>query len=106
MPILKEWSLGVRNLNPYSAPETGIRCLRGKVYDDDRFEEGKRIYTSEIKTLNTQEKLAVTNSKTVYVLDEPDPEWLDWINKNGYNLIDFDIENGMGLGDINGSSKD
>lgn len=89
MPILKKWAT-MTDASPYRAPECPpVLCLKGEIYEDDRFEAGKQIVTSPV--VKAIGRLVETQSGTVYSLEgEPDQEWVEFLAGIGYDL---DIEN-------------
>lgn len=92
MSMLENWSVGTYNDDPYQAPELGLRCISGELYDDDRFPAGERVRTSEVEFLCTKTGQAVTKSGTVYTLGTPDPRWETWLKENSYTLSQFDLD--------------
>jgi hypothetical protein len=84
MPTIKEWSTITDN-NPYIAPENRMLYLRGKVYNhpnSERFPDGKEIRSSYVKTLDLENKTAITASGNVYTLDIPEEEWIEYLKQN------------------------
>lgn len=71
---LHRWSLGV-DKDPYLAPEAQRRYLLG--YRD---QDTKRIQTSYIISVNGRE---VRTQNSIYILEEIDEEYLQWLNENG-----------------------
>jgi len=54
--------------------------LRGNVYGHPDKEDGKQIDTSTIRSVRG--RAVTTASETVYILEEPDIEWVAWLEKN------------------------
>ena len=73
MPRLENWSLVIKTVNPYQAPELGVQCLHGFVYGYPRFEDGTEITTSRIERI--EEEIVVTKSGTRYALGDVDPDY-------------------------------
>lgn len=82
---LEQWAI---TGNPYRDPEAGGQRLSGEVYGDPRACDGKRCLTSPIAAVDG--RVITTMSGTRYVLGEPAPEYLWWLNMNN---IAFDPEN-------------
>jgi hypothetical protein len=74
-PVYKinNWSV-VFDSSPYSAPELSVRRLQG-------FKEGstKAVTTSEIQDADGN---LVRTRNSIYVLGQPDPEYLSWLSEN------------------------
>jgi hypothetical protein len=86
MYVLKNWSVSYRTDDPWVAPECNPKCLKGNRYGNG--EEGRGVLTSAIVKIDG--KKITTFSGSVYILEEPDPNYLQWMKKEGYN---FDPEN-------------
>jgi hypothetical protein len=88
---LENWSV-TRKGDIYLAPEHHTTHLQGEVFDHDAHEDGKRVTSSPIVASEGQE--ATTYSGTRYVLGQPCPRWLAWMDEEG---IEFDPENPIQL---------
>lgn len=75
MPKLENWSIIFYLASPYQAPEQGEQRLQGKIYNDDRFPNGKNVITSPPVKGNREEGTVTTRSGTVYLLGEVDPRY-------------------------------
>lgn len=78
---IKNWSV-VTTFNPYTPPETQKASLNGNVYGHPRFEDGKNVITSTIVEVNGN--IVKTYSGSVYELEEPCPDFVEWCEKNGH----------------------
>jgi hypothetical protein len=81
--VLHRWSVTQINDNPFLAPEANPACLRGI-----RETDGKCVRTSPI--VKVDGKQITTNSGTVYILDDMDPDFRLWLEEEG---IEYDPEN-------------
>ena len=72
---LHKWAL-YDNSNPYAAPEIS-KCLRGF-----RDNETKQVVTSPIVEVNGN--IVTTYSGSTYMLEDIDPEYLQWLKDRGY----------------------
>ena len=70
MTILENWSIVFFSRE---AKELKRARLRGNIYNDPRFENGKIIVSSEILRLEGEEIITYSNSK--YKLGEVDPKY-------------------------------
>jgi len=67
---LEDWSV---RKPPYTAPEQGV-CLVGT-------RDGERVMTSFIDHVDGRR--VTTRTGSVYVLGEPDPSYLVWLERHG-----------------------
>jgi hypothetical protein len=88
MPRLEEWSIVSIPSNPFQAPELWSKRLSGKVYDDDRFEEGSIVTTSRLVELNLKSGYALTKN-TRYELGSPSDEYIEWLTSQGKTIEDY-----------------
>jgi len=79
---LHKWSVMI-GCDPFTAPELRAKRLTGYRDDDPR-----EVITSPIQTI--EGRTITTLSGSVYVLEDPDPEYLLWMAENGYQ---YDPEN-------------
>lgn len=70
---LENWSVVVRDPDPYKAPEAQQACLSGNVYDHPTYSDGNVITTSRI--VKVEDGKVHTVSGSVYELGEVDPEY-------------------------------
>jgi hypothetical protein len=90
-PVLNEWSVGMV-YDSYQAPELVSSCLSGKISNDSRFVEGHRVLTSGLVWLDINRGRAKTKSGTDYALNDPSKDWLTWLEENGHDLHQFNID--------------
>lgn len=82
--ILRHWSVGTRPVtDPFMAPEStpyptlaGYRRLPGQ----DQSEE-EPVITSSI--MKADGRVITTYSGSTYTLEEPDPDYIQWMKDNG-----------------------
>lgn len=73
----------------YIAPELLPMRICGKVYGNDKFENGEEIITSPVEKFDKKNKLAITRSGSLYYLGEPAKEFIEWCEENNMsNLLD------------------
>jgi hypothetical protein len=81
MIILEKW--GIVSTNPFMAPERQTKfSLKGIVYNHPIKEDGKEVVTSFIT--NIEGNIVTTYSGSKYILGPPNPEYLEFLNKNGF----------------------
>lgn len=81
-PTLTAWSVCRLDLDaPFRAPELGAYGLSGVVTGHPRRADGTRVQTSRIVQVDGS---TVATRNTVYLLADPDPEWLAWLAEQGY----------------------
>lgn len=93
MAMLENWSIVMHpNACAYTAPEARSRHLSGILTGHPTLEDRTDIAatTSSIEAFSWEKRLARTRSGTLYVLGEPDPKWLRWIEESGHKLSDYD----------------
>lgn len=81
---LENWSVVVRDQCPWQAPESAKRQLSGECYNHPQFKDGTFVSTSYI--VDVDKNVIKTYSGSIYELGEPDPEYLKWLDENGYKL--------------------
>jgi len=86
---LENWSVIAGNVAPYTAPELLKSRLGGEVSNHPLKSDGQAVLTSNLISLNTRTRRAITNSRA-YDLGEPCKEWLKYLEENNYKLSDFD----------------
>jgi hypothetical protein len=74
---LYKWSVVPSFEDPFKAPEINPGRLFGF-----RDEDPKSVRTSPIVSANGRE--ITTRSGSVYILEDIDPEYLAWLEENGY----------------------
>ncbi len=79
---LEKWYTRVSS--PYAAPEQQAIYLHGEVFDHPSFQDGKTIGTSRIIDVNGNK--ITTKSGTMYLLGEPDPEFVEYCEENGVHV--------------------
>jgi hypothetical protein len=84
--VIKKWSL-VDSEDPYLPPERRYAQLQGFVYGHPKHDDGKYVRTSMI--VDADGRVVKTVSGSTYLLDEPEPEYLIWLEENGYK---YDIK--------------
>lgn len=80
---LENWSL-TEDQDPFAAPEVRTKRLNGLVYGHHDFEDGHKITTSRIESV--QGRVVETLSGSTYELGDPDPDYLKWCQENGHHL--------------------
>ena len=86
---LENWSVVSRE-DGYKAPELHKPRLCGDVCGHPWHKDGTYIVTSRVLFIDTVNKMAKTNNN-VYVLGEPNKEWIDWLKKNNYKIEQFNF---------------
>ena len=79
---LENWSV-TGSADLYTPPERQSRRLQGEVYDNPKFEDGERIYTSLIMVVDGN---VISTRNSVYTLGEPDPKYVEWCQENGHHV--------------------
>ena len=86
---LKCWRVCIIPRNDFlRLPELSSIQLAGAVYGHSRYEDGHRISTSPIREVDGRR--VVTQSGSTYLLGDPDPRYLTWLEEQG---VAFDPEN-------------
>jgi len=82
---LKKWRTVYikEEVTPYMAPETIPIRLSGEAYGHYRFEDGHVITTSSVVELDLDRRVARTRSGSTYILEDPEPEFVEWMRKTG-----------------------
>jgi len=70
--------------NPYLPPESQRLYLSGEVYNHPSYEDGHRISTSCINKIYGN--VITTKSGTLYVLGEPDPDFIKHCKEVGCHV--------------------
>lgn len=81
--VLSEWSVTNSSDSPYAPPELAGKALVGVVIGHPRKIDGSRIKTSTIRTV--EGRLVTTWSGTVYLLQDPCPEYREWLREHKPN---------------------
>jgi hypothetical protein len=76
---LHRWAVVCSYDDPYLAPEANPKCLTGF-----RDEETKEVITSPIVKMNGREM--TTYSGSLYILEDVSPEYLQWMDDNGFEM--------------------
>lgn len=71
MARIEEWDVVTVQDSPYRAPEESAQFLAGKIFDDERFEDGDPIVTTSIQ--GQRDGKVVTKSGSLYELGTPNP---------------------------------
>jgi hypothetical protein len=66
--------------NPYTAPELSPQRLCGTVYGHPRKEDGKKVTTSRVASVDG--RTITTESGTVYVLGHIDPDYRKFLREH------------------------
>lgn len=91
MTTLKNWSVVKFYRSEYNAPEQGVVVLKGKVFNHNKIKDGEDIITSKVLKFNSL-TLSANTLNNSYKLEEPDQNWLNWLNTNSLNLQQFDFD--------------
>lgn len=70
---LESWSIIALFGHAYEPPELAVRHLRGIVFGHPHFDDGTRVITATITSI--QDECFVTRSGSIYELGEPDPDY-------------------------------
>lgn len=73
--MLDKWGMAA-NDNPYQPPEMRTWSFKGEVYGHPRFKDKHYVRTSVPVACSVDEMMVQTASGSVYLLGEPDPEYL------------------------------
>jgi hypothetical protein len=65
-------------------PLFGVARLHGLVYDHPRFEDGEEVVSSPIVEMNLLSRIVKTHSGRVYHLEDPHPDFIEWLEKRNY----------------------
>lgn len=82
--ILKNWSIKTDG-NPFVSPELLKYRLTGEVYNHPRFEDGKSVSTSTLKSIDYKNQKVQTRN-TEYHLEEPNEDWLKYLKGMKYDV--------------------
>lgn len=88
---LEEWFCTVSTNDIHIPPEINLIVLVGVVYNHPKYEDGTPIKTSVIKESNGK---YVKTINTTYYLGNPDPNYLDWLDRVG---LTYDSENPVSI---------
>ena len=81
---LKNWAVIGKDWDGYTAPELRKIYLKGQVFDNPKFPDGSVVSTSHI--VSSTGKAISTASGSVYFLEEPATEYLEWLTESGYTF--------------------
>lgn len=70
---LENWGVVSIPSNPCQAPELGIMCLSGEIYNSTKFKDGTSVTTSEV--IGKDGDMVVTYSGSKYELGQPHPTY-------------------------------
>ena len=84
---LEQWEVVIID-DIYQAPEMVKSRLQGKIYGSPKHEDGKEVVTSHIVMLDVGERVCRTAHST-YFLGNPSEHWLEYLNKNGFSLDQY-----------------
>ena len=79
---LEEWT--VVGSSPYQPPENSVQLLTGKIYKHATFDDGKRVSTSAIVSVNGN--IIETKSGSFYKLGKPHNDYVAWCEDKGYHV--------------------
>lgn len=85
MPHLENWGVVFED-DFYLAPELRIPRLQGIVTGHPFKKDGQLVTTSRLTYLKVIGKVAQTASGHEYSLGAPDPKFIEFIKKNGYDI--------------------
>lgn len=88
LPLIEDWSIVKRTANPYQAPELGVTCLQGYVYNDMRAGDGEAISTSVIRNIDLKSSTAQTRN-TKYELGTICDKFESYMKDNGYTINQY-----------------
>jgi len=77
---LDNWAVHSTNDNPYYPPDAFDKFLSGEVSNHPKYQDGSRIRTSWIEKVHG--RYVTTSSGSVYVLANPHPDYVKWMNEN------------------------
>tara|TARA_R100001244_G_scaffold117145_1_gene87157 strand:+ start:939 stop:1235 length:297 start_codon:yes stop_codon:yes gene_type:complete len=80
---IENWAVVSGETNPYQAPESISRHIRGEVYGHPNFPDGDTVTTS---TLVLLEGGIAKTQNTQYSLGHPEEKYTAWCIVNGYNI--------------------
>jgi len=83
MFVLKNWAV-FSDSNPYTPPECHKIYLKGNVYNHPEFNNGSFIQTSTVTKVKGN--VIYTKSGSIYRLENPDAEYLDWCKKTKQHI--------------------
>ncbi len=88
-PSLDHWSVSLAEADP-NHPGDFLYRLRGEIHGhpNPRFSDGQIVDSSPLVLLDVTQRVARTKN-TVYELGEPDPTFVDFIEKIGKKLEDY-----------------
>ena len=82
MPRLENWSV----------VEMGdTKHLSGQVFDHPHLEDGEKVFTSRVQSLDLKLMKAITRHSD-YTLGDPEPLWLTFLRDHCKNINDYGIE--------------
>lgn len=85
---LENWSVCFGSADPWRPPEGCASTLQGNVYGHPLHDDGKFVVTSVPVTIDKEKRQIKTYSGSVYVLGEPDKEWIAWLEEQGHPRAD------------------
>lgn len=85
MVKLENWSIICINDNGYTPPEAKRFALRGNVFGHPNHNDGKCVVTSNIKSIDSKNSIAITNSRE-YTLGEMEKEYKEFLISQGKSI--------------------
>lgn len=81
---MEDWVVCPTINNVYIPPEQAGQSIKGKVYGHPRFEDGESVCSSRI--VNVCGRVIHTESGSVYVLGEPNADYVAWCKEQGVHV--------------------
>jgi len=89
VPIIKEWAVYYLSADPYQPLERAGRVIVGIVYGSNKFDDGNKIRTGTVKSVQGRE--FITESGSHYRLfGRPRKDYLKWLKDSD---IEYDSDN-------------
>jgi len=81
LPRLENWEIIIYDRELHQSCELIKAYLIGQIYNDDRFEDGKTVFTSTLVEFDITNNTAKTEN-TIYELGKPSEKWRKWLEEN------------------------
>ena len=72
---LERWFFKMKTANPYQAPELGVPCISGHVFNHPDFQDDSVISSGMIVSVD-KEKLKIKTKNSLYTLGSPNPDYI------------------------------